>query len=563
MNGEEKKDYFRSKGDVHKDNILVAKTLGETVRRSLGPRGMKKLLIDSLGYYVVSSDEARMLECMSLWHPVAKIMINSALVQKKSMGDGSISVIILISELLKQAEVLLDQKFHPMSIVKGYEEASRKVQKILDEISVEIDVSDKEMLKNVAFTSIRSKFDEIESQILAGMVTDSIDQMAKRNSILDFDLDQIHIVKKPFGSIIESSLFEGIVLDETVTHPRMPRTVRDARIAVLACPLEIEKFEHMPPSVRGNININSPEQFESYLVEENRIIENWLERIESSGATVVFCKKRINDLVQYRLAKKGIMAVTLWRFSAKDKYLARIARDCGANIVNNLQDLEAKDLGFAESVEEREVGSSKAVFIEGCRDPASISLIIRGLSKELIDDAERAVLGSIYSVRNLFLRNRALAGGGAAFIELRERLTQFSLEFDTREQISIGAFADAMRAIPETLIRSTGLDIIDNISLLTSRHHEVENSWEGMDVIQKSVSDMMKAQVIEPLLSLKQVISSASETAIMILRTDRIMNKKDESESVPDDLPGKQLPGFLSAGHRPEFKGWEKDHTVF
>jgi chaperonin GroEL (HSP60 family) len=563
MNGEEKKGYFRFKGDVHKDNILVAKTLGETVRRSLGPRGMKKLLIDSLGYYVVSSDGAKMLECMSLWHPVAKVMINAALVQKKSMGDGSISVIILVSELLKQAEALLESNFHPMSIVKGYEEASRKVQNILDEISVEIDVSEKEMLKNVAFTSIRSKFDEIESQILAEMVTDSIEQMAKRNSILDFDLDQIHIVKKPFGSIIESSLFEGIVLDETVTHPKMPRTVKDAKIAVLACPLEIEKFEHMPPSVRGNISIDSPEQFESYLVEENRIVENWARKIESSGADVVICKKRINDLVQYRLAQKGIMAVTLWRYSAKDKHLARIARDCGANIVSSIQDLEAKDLGFAESVAEKEIASSKAIFIEGCRDPSSISLIIRGLSKDLIDDAERAVLGSIHSVRNLFLCNRALAGGGAPFIELRERLKQFSLEFDGREQISIGAFADAMKAIPETLIRSTGLDIIDNMSLLTSRHHDAESPWEGMDVVQKSVSDMMTAQVIEPLLPLKQVISSASETAIMILRADRIMNKKDETETIPQDLPGKQLPGFLSAGHKPEFQGWERDHTVF
>jgi chaperonin GroEL (HSP60 family) len=550
--------------DVQRDNIQVAKTICDILKKSLGPTGTKKLLVDSLGYYVVSSDGAKMLESMSLWHPVAKILINMAVVQKKILGDGSISVVILASELLKRAGVLMDQGVHPTKITSGYEKASKKAEEILDEIAVRADVTDRKTLKRVAYTSLSSKFDETDSSVLADMAVDAIEQIAALNTVPSFDIDQIHIVKKSSGSIADSRMTKGVVIDETVVHSEMPKHVKKARIAVLACPLEIEKFEHLPPSMKSEILITAPGQMKSFVDQEYSTREKWVDRIRSSGANVVVCEKRIDDYVKYLLAKQGIMAITLWRFSAKDTYLVRIAKACGAEIVRSLQDLKEEDLGFAEFVEEREVGTGKVVFVEGCRNPMSISLMIRGVSKEFVDDAERAVIGALHSLASLFQCNRIVAGGGSVQLEMKKRISDFSLEFGGKEQLAISAFGDALGSIPETLVGNVGLNRLDVLPLLVSKHHKPGSMWQGFDVLQRKSADMMEAGVVEPLLVSRQAIKSASETAIMILRADAIIAKRTvEERSIPEDAPGRKLPGFLPASHMPEFKDWEKQHTVF
>jgi len=548
--------------DVQRENILVAKIIEDIIKGSLGPRGMKKILVDSLGYYILSSDGAKMLESMSLWHPVAKIMINTAAVQKKTMGDGSISAVILTSELLKHAETLLDQKVHPTAIASGYEKASRKGQEILNDIAIGSNISDRRTLKKIAYTSLRSKFDEIDSNVLADLVVDAIKQITTKNK--DFDIDQIQIVKEPSGTVTDSELVKGIVIDETITHSDMSKYVKEAKIAVLSCPLEIEKFEHLPSSVKIEILIDSPEQIESFVNEEHQIAKKWVERIRSSGANVVICEKRINDLVQYLLAKQGISAVTLWRFSAKEKYLTKVAKASGASIVDNIHDLSGKDLGFAELVEERKVGDNRFVFIEGCDDPMSVSLMIRGISRELIDDTERTLIGAIHSLSYLFQNSKIVAGGGSVHLELKKRLDAFSLEFNGKEQLAIRAFGDALEGIPKTLIENAGLNLLDTLPLARSMHHNPSNVWKGIDVLQREVTDMMESGVVEPLSLVNQTIKSASETAMMILKTDDMIPKREEeANKIPEDSPGRKLPGFLPTDQIPGFEDWGKDHTVF
>ncbi len=548
--------------DVHKDNIQVAWTIGNILKSSFGPTGRKKLLVDSLGYYLVSSDGAKMLENMSLWHPVAKIMIGMASAQKKNMGDGSISAVILASELLRRAGNLIDQGVHPTKVIAGYGEASKKADEILDNVAVQVDISSSDMLRKVAYTSLSSKYGDADSSLLAGLAVDAVQQVAGPNTTPRLDIEQIHLVKKPSGTVADSEMTKGVIIDERVCHPEMPKHMKSAKIAVLACPLELEKFDHLPPSTKSEIIVTAPGQIESFIGLENATRGEWVDVIRSSGANVVVCERRIDDSVRDMLARAGIMAITLWRFSAKDKYLERIAKACGANPVRQLRDLRAEDLGFAEVVEEMDEGSDKIVSVRGCRNPLSVSILIRGIAKEFLDDVERGMNSALHSLDCLFQCNRIVAGGGSVHLELRKRLNEFSLEFGGKEQLAIAAYGEALASISETLVGNVGLNRLDVLPSLMSEHHD-GNIWYGYDVLRREPADMMEAGVVEPLSVCKQAIRAASETAIMILRADAIIPRRRQEEGIPEDTPGRKLPGFTPARHMPEFKDWEKDHTVF
>ncbi|WP_287589014.1 thermosome subunit beta [Candidatus Borrarchaeum sp.] len=551
--------------ELVKSNILIAKIIRAILQKSLGPSGSKKFLVDSLKYFIISCDGATILKRMSIWHPVAKILIHLATAQKDTTGDGSISSVVLASEFLERAERLLDDKIHPSIIIHGYKEALKKALRILDEIAVEIESADRKILKKVVYTIMSTKLGAKASLVLTDIVLDVIERIKeKRDNNWIANIDLVHIVKKPGKTVNDSIFVRGMVMDEQLIHPQMPKHVKNPKIAVLTHPLEIEKLEHHPPTVQGKIEINNPELIKPFIDKKAQILKDWVNKIKAAGANVVFCEKRIDDLAAYFLARAGIMAVTLYRWAAKQKFILRVAKACNANIVRDLDDLKEEDLGSANLVEERKVGDNKIVVIEGCKTPQSVCILIRGISKEIMEDVEKTVLDVLYATANLFKCNKIVAGGGAVEVELKKRLTEFSREFHGKEQFAVKAFADALLCIPRALVTNTGLNSLDILPFLIAEHQQSANMWYGYNALGKKIDNMMNAGIIMPLAVTKAIFKGACETAISILRIDDMLNlKKEKKEEIPPDAIGRQLPGFLSASHLPQYKDHEKKYTVF
>ncbi|MEM1588562.1 MAG: thermosome subunit beta [Candidatus Bathyarchaeia archaeon] len=526
----------RKKGkDAQKANITAARIIAETVKTTLGPRGMDKMLVDSLGDVTITNDGATILDEIDVQHPAAKMMVEVAKTQDDEVGDGTTTAVVLAGELLRYGEELLNENIHPTIIVSGYKKAAEKAVEILNEIAVSVDLNDRETLKKIAMTSMRSKSIIGAGEHLAEIAMDAVRQVAeKRGESYYVDIDNIQLIKKEGKSIFDTELIKGVIIDKEVVHPGMPKRVENAKIALLDTPLEIEKTE-----ISAEIRIRDPAQMKAFLDEETRILKEMVEKIAKTGANVALCQKGIDDMAQHFLAKKGIMAVRRIKKSDMEK----LARATGGKIVTNLEDLKPSDLGECKLAEERKIGDDKMVFIEGCKDPKSVAILIRAGLERLVDEAERSLTDALSVIADVYEKNKVVAGGGAVEAELAKRLRDYAAKVGGREQLAIEAFAKSLEVIPKALAENSGLDPVDIMVSLRAAHENPDGKWMGVDVYTGKIEDMMKKGVIEPVKVKEQAIKSAVEAAAMILRIDDVIaaakppptpSKKGEKE-IPEE----------------------------
>ena len=516
--------------DAQRLNILAARIVAETIRTTLGPKGMDKMLVDSLGDIVVTNDGATILDKIDLQHPAAKMMVEVAKTQDKEAGDGTTTAVVIAGELLKKAEELLDQNIHPSIIVKGYTMAAEKAQEILDEIAIKVNPDDEETLLKIASTSITGKSAEAHRDLLAKLAVEAVKQVAeKEDGKYRVDIDNIKIEKKPGESVDESELIRGVVIDKEVVHPRMPKRVENAKIALIGDALEVKKTE-----TDAKINITSPDQLFDFIEQEEKMLKELVEAIAKTGANVVFVQKGIDDLAQHYLAKYGIMAVR----RVKKSDMEKLAKATGAKIVTNVKDLTSEDLGEAELVEQRKVAGENMIFVEGCKNPKAVTILIRGGTEHVVDEVERALEDAVKVVKDIVEDGKILPAGGAPEIELSIRLDEYAKEVGGKEALAIEAFAEALKVIPRTLAENAGLDPVDIMVKVISEHKN-KGLGIGIDVFEGKPADMLEKGIIAPLRVPKQAIKSASEAAIMILRIDDVIAAKpSKPEKGEGGMPG-------------------------
>ncbi|MCS7098607.1 MAG: TCP-1/cpn60 chaperonin family protein [Candidatus Methanomethyliaceae archaeon] len=520
--------------DAQRANIMAAITLAETIRSSLGPKGMDKMLVSSFGDVTISNDGATIVKEMDVQHPAAKMMVEVAKAQDSEVGDGTTTAIVLAGALLKKADELLEQEIHPTIIVEGYKKAMEKALSIIDDSAITIDPKDKQKLKEIAITSLSGKSVVAgHYERLAELVVDAALSVAEDiNGKYKVDLDNIKLEKKKGESIDETQLIHGVVLDKEIVHPGMPKRIEDAKIAILDCPLEIEKTE-----ISAKINITSPEQMKSFLDEEAAMLREMVDKIAATGANFVVVQKGIDDIAQHYLAKKGISAVR----RAKRSDIELLAKASGARIVTTVEDLTSADLGYAKLVEERRVGKDRMVFIEGCKNPKAVTILIRGGSDRFVDEAERSLHDAKCVVRNAIQNPQIVAGGGSSEMEIAIKLREYARSFSGREQLAILKFAEAVEEIPISLAENSGLDPVDVLVELRAAHTRGEKN-AGINVFTGKVMDMAKEGVFEPANVKKQAIKSATEAAIALLKIDDIIAaaapKKEEKEKKGSEFEG-------------------------
>jgi thermosome len=508
---------------AQRNNIAAAKIIAEIVKTTLGPKGMDKILVDSIGDVVVTNDGATILEKMDVEHPAAKMIIEVAKTQDKMVGDGTTTAVVLAGELLRKAEELLDQKIHASTIITGYRRALQVALKRLEEVARPVSLEDRETLRKIVKTSLGSKSLGFATDHIADLAIEAVLSVVREvNGKKKADKDDIQIVKKIGKSLLESQVVKGIIVDKEVVHPAMPKTVKQAKIALIDAPFEIEKTEFS-----AEIRIRSPELMKQFLDEEHRILQEMVDKVASVGANVVFCQKGIDDAAQFFLAKKGILAVRRVKRSDMEK----LEKATGGRIVTNFEDLEPKDLGYAELVEERKIGEDRMVFVEGCKDPKAVSVLIRAGLERQLDEAERALNDAIMNVINIVDDNRFVPGGGAVEVELAKAVKEEASKYPGKEQLAMLAFAEALEIIPKTLAENAGLDPIDIMTALRNKHAENGISY-GINLMIGKVDDMFQVGVIEPLKVKVQALKSSFEAAAMILRIDDVIaaSKKKEEE---------------------------------
>ena len=507
----------RNRGkEAQRNNIMAARVIGEVLKTTLGPRGMDKMLIDSLGDITITNDGAAILNEIEVEHPAAKIMVEIAKTQDDMVGDGTTTAVVLASELLKKAEELLDQNIHPTILVSGYRKASQKAIEIIGKNAVLVDLDDRKTLLKVALTSMGSKAVGGAKEHLAEISIDAVKQITeKRGDKMIADIDNLQLVKKTGKSLLETELVQGVIIDKEVVHPGMPRKKEDAKIALLDSALEIEKTE-----ISAEIRIRDPNQMKAFLDQEDSMLKDMVTKIKASGAQVVFCQKGIDDMVQHYLSKEGIMAAR----RVKESDMEKLARATGGRIVSNLDDLKAKDLGFAGFVEERKIGDDKLIFVEKCKDPHSVAILIRAGLERMVDEAERAMTDSLSVVSDVIENNKIVAGGGAIEIEVAKELRKYANKVGGREQLAIEAFADAMEAIPRALSENGGWDPIDVLVDLRSAHDKEGGKYFGVNVFTGKIQNSIDSGVVEPIVVKEQAIKSAAESASMILRIDDVIS---------------------------------------
>ncbi len=500
--------------DAQRLNILAARIIAETVRTTLGPKGMDKMLVDSLGDIVITNDGATILDEMDIQHPAAKMMVEVAKTQDKEAGDGTTTAVVIAGELLRKAEELLDQNIHPSIIIKGYALAAEKAQEILDQMAKEIDVDDVETLKKAAVTAITGKAAEEEREYLAEIAVEAVRQVAEKvDGRYKVDLDNIKFEKKEGGAVSDTKLIRGVVIDKEVVHPGMPKRVENAKIALINEALEVKETE-----TDAEIRITSPDQLQAFLEQEERMLREMVDKIKEVGANVVFVQKGIDDLAQHYLAKYGIMAVR----RVKKSDMEKLAKATGAKIVTNIRDLTPEDLGEAELVEQRKVAGENMIFVEGCKNPKAVTILIRGGTEHVVDEVERALEDAVKVVKDIVEDGKILPAGGAPEIELSIRLDEYAKEVGGKEALAIENFAEALKVIPRTLAENAGLDPIEILVKVIAAHKE-KGPTIGVDVFEGEPADMMEKGVIAPVRVTKQAIKSASEAAIMILRIDDVI----------------------------------------
>jgi thermosome len=517
--------------DAQRMNILAARVISEAVRTTLGPRGMDKMLVDTLGDVIVTNDGVTILKEMEVEHPAAKMLVEVAKTQDDEVGDGTTTAVIIAGELLKEAEGLLDQGIHPTVIAAGYRRAAEKAQEILEELAEPVGINDDDLLKKIAMTSMTGKKAESSREKLADIAVRAIKQIAdKKDGGYIVDLDYVGIEKKPGESTEDSQLVQGVILDKERVHPGMPKRVKNAKIALLDCALEIKKTE-----TDAEIRVTNPEQLRAFIDEEEKMLKKMAEQIVQTGANVVICQKGIDDMVQHYLAKAGVYAVR----RAKKTDMERLARATGGRIVTNLEDLTPADLGEAGLVEEQKIGEDKLTFVKDCKNPKAVGILIRGGTEHVIDEIERGVHDALCVVGAAIEDGKIVYGGGAPEVEVAKRLREFAETVGGREALAINSFANAVEAIPKTLAENAGMDSIDILVELRAKHEAQDGKWFGVNVFNGKVSDMKRENVIEPLRVKTQAIKSASDAAIMILRIDDVIaaTKKEAPSKGPSEKP--------------------------
>ena len=520
--------------EAQRNNIMAARIIAEVLRSTLGPRGMDKMLIDSLGDITITNDGATILDEIEVEHPAAKMMVEVAKTQDDMVGDGTTTAVVLAGELLKRAEELLDQNIHPTVIVSGYRKAVQKAVEILNKIGIEIDLEDRETLKRIALTSMSSKAVGAARDHLAEIAIDAVKQIVEeRGGKRVADIDHIQIIKKEGKSIFDTQLVNGIIIDKEVVHPGMPKRIEKAKIALLDCPLEVEKTEF-----NAEIRIRDPTQMKAFLDQETRMLKEMVEKVKAVGANVVFCQKGIDDMAQHFLAKEGILAAR----RVKQSDMEKLARATGGRIVTNLDDLKPEDLGTAGLVEERKIGDDKMIFVEKCKNPRSVAILIRAGLERMVDEAERAMHDALSVVSDVIENNKIVAGGGAIEAEIAKHLRDYATTVGGREQLAIEAFAESLEVVPKTLAENAGLEPIDIMVELRAAHEKTDGHLMGVDVYTGKIINMYEKGVIEPLSVKEQAIKSAAEAASMILRIDDVIaaSKPKEEEKGPEKYGGEE-----------------------
>jgi thermosome len=510
--------------DAQRNNIVAAKLVAGIVRSSLGPRGMDKMLVDSLGDVTITNDGATILKELDIQHPAAKMLVEIAKATDSEVGDGTTSAVVFAGALIERAEELLDKDVHPTIVVDGYKKAAAQAQKILEKISIKVPPSDREWLLRIARTSMVTKLVSREALALAEHVVDALLQVAEKSgTVYKVDIDDVKVEKKAGGSIKDTNLIRGIVLDKEVVHSGMPKKVEHAKIALINAPLEIEKTEF-----DAKINISNPEQIKAFLDEENKMLKDMADKIVKVGANVVVCQKGVDDIAQHYMAKAGILAVR----RVKESDLTKLAKATGGRVVTNLDDLGVKDLGSAAIVEERKIEEDKWVFIEGCKNPKAVTILARGGTQRIVDEAERALHDALMVVKDVLQRPAIVIGGGAPEAELAHQLREYSTTLGGREQLAVQKFAEALEAIPIALAENAGLDPIDTQVELRAAHSQ-GRKWYGVGALSGKVEDMEPVGVYEPSVVKEQIISSATEAACMILRIDDVIASSKMRETRP------------------------------
>ncbi len=535
--------------EAQKNNIQAAKIIAEIVRTSLGPRGMDKMLVDSLGDVTITNDGATILKEIDVQHPAAKMLVEIAKTTDNEVGDGTTSAVILAGSLLEHAESLLNQDVHPTIIVDGYRKAAKKAKQFLQDIADKTSGNDRATLLKIAKTSMQTKLVRKDSSGLAELVVKAVLAVAvKEGENFLVDDDDIKVEKKAGGSITDSNIVQGIVLDKEVVHGGMPKNIVDAKIALINTALEISKTE-----TDAKINIQNPQQLKSFLDEENRMLKTMVDKVIGSGANVVLCQKGVDDMAQHYLAKAGVLVVR----RIKESDLTKLAKATGARIVTNLDDLFEKDLGSAALVEERKIEEDRWVFIEGCKHPKSVTLLIRGGSQRVVDEVERSVHDAIMVVKDVMETPLIVAGGGAPETYAAAKVRSWSKSLEGREQLAAEKFADALESIPLALAENAGMDPIDTLTSLRSKQLKGEK-WIGIDVMKARIANMKSSEIIEPLTVKHQIVSAASEAACMILRIDDVIATA-KSSAPPSGGEGGMPPGMGGMGGMPGMGGGMPD----
>jgi archaeal chaperonin len=540
------------KKDAQKNNITAAKTISEILKSTLGPRGMDKMLVDTIGDVTITNDGATILKEIEVQHPAAKMMVEITKSVDNEVGDGTTTVVVLAGALLERAEELINKNVHPTVIVDGYRRASKKAIDILREISTKVDPKNKVGLLNIARTSMASKMVSGRSAILADIVVDAVLRVAEeyesansdgssgrssRSSKFKVDIDNIKVEKKAGASINDTRLIQGIVLDKEVAHGGMPKRIENARIALLNSALEIEK-----PEFDTKLNINTPVQMQGFIDEENNMLKSMVDKILSASANVALCQKGIDDMAQHYLARAGILAVR----RIKESDMSKLAKATGAKMITNVNEITKDDLGNAQVVEERQIETDKWVFIEGCKNPKAVSILLRGGSQRVVDEAERSVHDAIMTVKDVVEYPYVVPGGGAPEAVLSQQLREWSNSFEGRAQLAAEKFADSIETIPIVLAENAGMNPLDTQVQLRAKITSDKPRY-GIDVINKRIADMAAEHVYEPLAVKEHIVNAATEVASMILRIDDII-AASKSKEMPPGPGARGGPGGYGGG---------------
>ena len=507
--------YQRTMGrDAQRNNIMAAKIVSETVRTTLGPKGMDKMLVDNMGDVIVTNDGVTILEEMQIEHPAAKMIVEVAKTQESEVGDGTTTAVVLAGELLKNAERLLDQEIHPTVIARGYRIAADQSLKILESIAEKIDENDEVLLKNIAITAMTGKGSEIAKDHLADIAVKAIKLVAQKQDDKNIiDINSIKIEKKTGSGVEDSELVQGIVLDKEKVHSAMPHSIKNAKILLVDSALEIKNTE-----TDAKIEITSPEQMELFVQQEEKILRKMTDKIINSGANVVFCQKGIDDIAQHFLAKAKIYAAR--RISESD--MINLSKATSSKIISNLDDITKEDLGFAGLVEEVKISDEEMTYIRDCKNPKAVTILIKGGTDHVVDEVERAMKDALGDIIAALKNNKVVAGAGSCEVELAKQLREFANKLTGREQLAVLAFADSVEIIPRTLAENGGYDPIDILTELKMQHDKGKK-WMGVDAFTGKAFDAWKGNVIEPLKIKTQAVKSASEVTELILRIDDVI----------------------------------------